>query len=68
MEDGRPTGAALRFEGSAQQRRGRADAWTKIAFQYFARREPLTFQELGAAVSGEAMDVVQGLQERGNAS
>lgn len=59
MEDGRPTGAALRFEGAAQQRRGRADAWSKIAFQYFARREPLIFQELGLAVSRGAMDVVQ---------
>ena len=50
MEDGRPTGAALRFEGSAQQRRGRADTWSKIAFQYYARRAPLSFQELSGAL------------------
>ena len=62
MEDGRPTGAALRFEGSAQQRRGRADTWSKIAFQYYARRAPLSFQELGEAVTCGAMDAVPTLE------
>jgi len=59
MEDGKPTGAALSFEGAAQQRRGRADAWTKIAFQYYARRAPLAYEELSVAVLRETMDDVQ---------
>ena len=43
--------AALKFGGAVNQRRGRADVWSKIAFQYHARRQPLTFDQLMAACS-----------------
>ena len=44
-----PLGAALKLDGGANQRRGRADVWSKIAFQYRARRQPLTISQLLAA-------------------
>ena len=59
VEDGKPIGAALSFEGTVQQRRGRADTWTKIAFQYYARRAPLLYEELSSAVLREGMDDVR---------
>ena len=49
IEDGMPLGAALKFDAAANQRRGRADVWSKIAFQYHARRQPLTVCQLLAA-------------------
>ena len=49
IEDGVPVGAALKFDGAVHQRRGRADVWSKIAFQYQARRQPLTIAQLLAA-------------------
>jgi snurportin-1 len=46
-EDGGVLGADLVYEGLANQRRGHgADAVTKILFQYNARRNPITVEEL----------------------
>ena len=46
-EDGAVLGADLVYEGLANQRRGHgADAVTKILFQYNARRNPITVEEL----------------------
>jgi snurportin-1 len=46
-DDGRPYGADLRYEGPANARRGRADAFSKVLFQALARA--------GAAPSLEAL-------------
>lgn len=46
MQDGQPTGADLKFVGAANQRRGRADACSKVLFQYMARRNPISFAQL----------------------
>ena len=52
MKDGLPVAADLLYEGIANQRRGSgADSMTKILFQYYARREPITIGEIAAAVS-----------------
>jgi len=52
-EDCRPVGADLIFKGAANSRRGRADTLTKMLFQYSARRQPITFEDLmTAAASG----------------
>ena len=52
MKDGLPVAADLAYEGIANQRRGSgADSMTKILFQYYARREPITIEEIAAAVS-----------------
>ncbi len=48
FENGQPIGADLHFEGYANPRRGRVDSSSKIIFQYKARREPLTFDDLVA--------------------
>ena len=46
-EDGGVLGADLVYEGLANQKRGHgADAMTKILFQYNARRNPITVEEL----------------------
>lgn len=37
FEGGRPAGADLKYEGPANQRRGRADAFSKVLFQALAR-------------------------------
>lgn len=64
FHEGRPVGAALHYEGPANQRRGRCDLLSKILFQYSARRESLTIEQLmnvvqqgGVAV---ACDMAQG--------
>lgn len=49
--NGKPQGADLKYEGPANQRRGRADLFSKIMFQYVARREPLLFESLEKASS-----------------
>ena len=46
LHEGRPVGAALHYEGAANQRRGRADHFSKIMFQHNARRQALTFERL----------------------
>ena len=52
MKDGLPVAADLAYEGIANQRRGSgADSMTKVLFQYYARREPITIEEIAAAVS-----------------
>ena len=49
-EDGGVLGADLVYEGLANQRRGHgADTMTKVLFQYNARRNPITVEELCAA-------------------
>jgi snurportin-1 len=54
IQDGLPIAADLLYEGIANQRRGSgADSVTKILFQYYARREPITIEEIGAAVSSK---------------
>jgi hypothetical protein len=46
FHEGRPAGADLRYEGPGNQRRGRADTFSKIMFQYNARRQPITLEAL----------------------
>ncbi|DBA77616.1 TPA: hypothetical protein ACH3X1_009415 [Trebouxia sp. C0004] len=40
VQHGQPVGADLKFTGVANQRRGRADVYSKVLFQYLARRDP----------------------------
>eukprot|EP00882_Tetradesmus_deserticola_P007875 GHRQ01008289.1.p1 GENE.GHRQ01008289.1~~GHRQ01008289.1.p1 ORF type:complete len:253 (+),score=91.54 GHRQ01008289.1:440-1198(+) len=47
--DGSPAGADLAYEGPANQRRGRADVFSKVLFQWQARRQPLQLDALLAA-------------------
>ena len=47
-------GADLTFAGPANQRRGRADSISKIVFQYLARTQPITLQQLQEAVASSA--------------
>ena len=54
--DGRPVSADIKYIGAANQRRGGADSFTKILFQYQARRAPLTFEELLTACTEDAME------------
>ena len=49
---GRPTGADLSFQGAANQRRGRADIFSKVLFQAQARRLPLPYTALQMAAAG----------------
>lgn len=51
----RPTSVDLVLEGGAPSRRGRADAWSKILFQYQARRAPTTLATLLEAVAVQSM-------------
>lgn len=51
--DGAPMGADLRYVGVANQRRGRADALSKILFQMLARTKPITIEALMAAAGDE---------------
>ncbi|EFJ43250.1 hypothetical protein VOLCADRAFT_42782, partial [Volvox carteri f. nagariensis] len=50
FHEGRPAGADLHYEGPANQRRGRADSFSKILFQRLARTAPITASMLAAAV------------------
>ncbi|GBF92905.1 hypothetical protein Rsub_05741 [Raphidocelis subcapitata] len=56
FQGGRPSGADLKFEGAANQRRGRADAFSKVLFQALARGgEAPTLEQLQrAAAAAEA--------------
>ena len=59
IRDGAPVGGDLVYEGLARRRGGRgADAATKIVFQYNARRDPMTIEEILRAVeeSGESVE------------
>jgi snurportin-1 len=49
--DGSPAGADLAYEGPANQRRGRADVYSKVLFQWQARRQPLLLNVLLAAAA-----------------
>ncbi|KAK9915988.1 hypothetical protein WJX75_007001 [Coccomyxa subellipsoidea] len=46
LRDGELVSADLRFEGLANQRRGRADLCSKIVFQHLARNNPITLAML----------------------
>lgn len=55
VRDGVIVAADLMYEGLANQRRGYgADSATKILFQYYARREPITAKEICDAVTEQA--------------
>lgn len=56
FSEGCPVGAALHYEGPANQRRGRTDLISKILFQYHARRDALGFEALMAAAQCCAME------------
>ncbi|GIL69574.1 hypothetical protein Vretifemale_497 [Volvox reticuliferus] len=51
FHEGRPAGADLHYEGPANQRRGRADSFSKVLFQRLARTAPITVSMLAAAVT-----------------
>jgi len=53
LVDGAPAGADLKLEGVGNQKRGRADSWSKIVFQHLARTRPLTIAAVLAAAGGE---------------
>ena len=60
FEGGQPAGADLKYEGPANQRRGRADIYSKILFQAVARTgEALGLEALQAAAAdgSDAMGV-----------
>lgn len=46
FHDSRPCGADLTYLGLVNQRRSKADCFTKILFQHQARRNPLSFNHL----------------------
>jgi snurportin-1 len=53
FEGGRPAGADLKYEGPANQRRGRADALSKVLFQALARAGAApTLEQLQAGAAG----------------
>ena len=55
LQGGAPAGADLRLEGVGNQRRGRADTWSKVLFQYMARNEPLGIDAvMGGCEAGAA--------------
>ena len=47
-------GADLTFAGPANQRRGRADSISKIVFQYLARTQPITLEQLQEVAASSA--------------
>ncbi|KAG2487114.1 hypothetical protein HYH03_014227 [Edaphochlamys debaryana] len=51
FHEGRPSGADLRYEGPAGQRRGRADPFSKLLFQRLARTQPIRLEALAAAAA-----------------
>ncbi|WIA09803.1 hypothetical protein OEZ85_009178 [Tetradesmus obliquus] len=61
--DGSPAGADLAYEGPANQRRGRADVYTKVLFQWQARRQPLQLEALLAAAVAEQQQQGAGQQQ-----
>ncbi len=56
FDHGQPIGADLALLGVAGRQRGKADALSKILFQYFMRRDPVTFEHLLHAAAGEGDD------------
>ena len=68
IQDGLPVAADLVYEGIANQRRGGADTMTKILFQYYARREPITVEEIGAAVESQAREAAMAASSGSSAS
>ena len=68
LKDGLPVAADLVYEGIANQRRGGADTMTKILFQYYARREPITVEEIGAAVESQAREAAMAASSGSSAS
>jgi hypothetical protein len=48
--EGQPVAADVRYVGLANQRRGGADSFTKILFQYAARHAPLTIETIVAVL------------------
>ena len=68
IQDGLPVAADLVYEGIANQRRGGADTMTKILFQYYARREPITVEEIGAAVESQAQEAAMAASSGSSAS
>lgn len=51
-----PAGADLSYEGPANQRRGRADQYSKVLFQWQARRQPIRLADLVAASAAGEME------------
>jgi snurportin-1 len=68
IQDGLPVAADLVYEGIANQRRGGADTMTKILFQYYARREPITVEEIGSAVESQAREAAMAASSGSSAS
>lgn len=56
FSEGRPVGADLHYEGLANQRRGRADAFSKIMFQYSVRRQPITLEDVLESIQRPSME------------
>mmetsp|Transcript_17148 Transcript_17148/g.23681 ORF Transcript_17148/g.23681 Transcript_17148/m.23681 type:complete len:214 (-) Transcript_17148:91-732(-) len=56
---GRPLTVDVHLDGLANQRRGGADSFTKILFQYAARHHPLTFEHILETVSLQSSSQVQ---------
>jgi hypothetical protein len=54
--DGSPAGADLAYEGPANQRRGRADIYSKVLFQWQARRQPVQLNALLAAATAGQLE------------
>jgi len=51
-----PAGADLSYEGPANQHRGRADQYSKVLFQWQARRQPIRLADLVAASAAGEME------------
>mmetsp|Transcript_37205 Transcript_37205/g.71346 ORF Transcript_37205/g.71346 Transcript_37205/m.71346 type:complete len:446 (+) Transcript_37205:164-1501(+) len=56
--DGRPVAAEVHWDGLANQRRGGADSFTKVLFQYAARHQPLTIQHILEVVQASGASTV----------
>lgn len=53
LKDGLPVGADLQFEGMGNQRRGRADTYSKIIFQHLARTQPILLSHFPSTKEAE---------------
>jgi len=58
FHEGQPYGADLRYKGPGNQRRGRADQFTKI--MYCTRRQPITLDQLMRSATCPACDSLAG--------
>lgn len=56
----RPVAADLQLAGGAHMRRGRADIWSKILFQYQARRAPANLGALLEALAAQDASALLG--------